>query len=449
MSFSDFIDFNTIHSCLLTATLYMIPLSRRRHFPLRLLGGIVLGILSGPFIILHQHMTTGASITHPSLSFHSFFFIGMKTLDNLGIYIVFLTLLFLFCCTLKLLPSVYCAACVYLTQDLAYTVFVVIMPSAAHRGGQTMKPGTLWIELLIVIIVNIIFYFLLVRNLLIQACQSKNCLFPLLYMLLIIICGRILGTYSRIWMSSRTYNMFRIILVYDILLTLTLLAGQILIFREYHFRRELAMESSLLDSQYQQFLTYQETVSNIRHKCHDLKHLLSALETAGRLPESHPYFQDLKNSILDYDSAINTGNHTLDALLNKTWSSCEQRDIQWTCMADGSSVAFMDPFDLFLMLGNALDNAIECVSSLSDTQKRFLSLQIQKKHQFTLITIKNYCTHTVHFHNGLPETTKSDATEHGYGMKTIQSIAQKYNGNLSAHLDDEIFTLTILLSPEL
>ena len=117
-------------------------------------------------------------------------------------------------------------------------------------------------------------------------------------MLFIIICGRILGTYSSVWMSSNTYNMFRIILVYDILLMLTLLTAQILIFREYHFRRELAMESSLLDSQYQQFQTYQETVNNIRHKCHDLKHLLFALETEGRLPESHPYFHELKGQIL-------------------------------------------------------------------------------------------------------------------------------------------------------
>lgn len=448
MNLSDFIDFNTIHSCLITASLYMIPLSKRSHFSLRLLCGIILGILLDPFIIIHQHMTTGLSIAHPSLSFHSFFFIGLKALDNLSIYIVFLTLLFCFCCSLKLLASAYCAACVYLTQDLAYTIFVVLMPSAAHRGSHPLKLNTLWLELLIMIILNIIFFFLLARRLLVQACQSENCLFPLLYMLFIIICGRILGTYSSVWISSRTYNMFRIILVYDILLTLTLLAAQILIFREYHFRRELAIESNLLDSQYQQFQTYQETVRNIRHKCHDLKHLLSALETEGRLPESHPYFQDLKNSILDYDSAINTGNHTLDALLSKTWSSCEQRNIQWTCMADGSSVTFMDPFDLFLMLGNALDNAIECISSIPDTQKRFLSVQIQKKHQFTLITIKNYCTHTVHFHNGLPETTKPDANEHGYGMKTIQSIAQKYNGSLSAHLDGEIFTLTILLSPD-
>ena len=449
MNLSDFIDFNTIHSCLVTACLYMIPLSRRSHFSLRLLCGIILGILFGPFIIIHQHMTTGLSIAHPPLSFRSFFFIALKALDNLSIYIVFLTLLFWFCCSLKLLSSAYCAACVYLTQDLAYTIFVVIIPSAAHRGSQPLKHDTLWLELLIMIILNIVFFFLFARRLLVQACQSENCLFPLLYMLFIIICGRILGTYSIVWMSSNTYNMFRIILVYDILLMLTLLTAQILIFREYHFRRELAMESSLLDSQYQQFQTYQETVNNIRHNCHDLKHLLFALETEGRLPESHPYFHELKQSILAYDSAINTENHTLDALLSRIWSRCEQRNIQWTCMADGSSVAFMDPFDLFLMLGNALDNAIECVSDIPEPQKRFLSVQIQSKHQLTLITIKNYCTHTLHFHNGLPETTKSDVVEHGYGMKTIQSIAQKYNGSLSVHLDDEIFTLSILLSPEL
>lgn len=63
-----------------------------------------------------------------------------------------------------------------------------------------------------------------------------------------------------------------------------------------------------------------------------------------------------------------------------------------------------------------------------------------------IILIKNYCDHPLDFHNGLPVTNKDNPKEHGYGMKTIQSIAEKYNGNLSIHLEDEIFTLAILLT---
>ena len=446
MFFSKFIDYNTIHSCILTAILFMIPLKKRDHFPLRLLSGVLLGILLNPSIILFQHVTIGLSIAHPHLTFQTFFKIALNTISNLSVYLLFLTIYFFACCSIHLLPAIYCAACAYLTQDLAYTIFAAIMPSAAHRGSHSWNPGTFWLEFCIVLIINFIFYFLLTKHLLSQACTGSQCLFPLLYALVIVIIGRILGTYSNIWLKSDTYNMFRIILFYDILLTFTLLAAQILIFREYRFQHELTLESSLRQTQYQQFQSYQKTVDNLRHKCHDLKHIIFALEADEKIPESASYFQDIRKSILDFDSTLNTGNATLDTLLGNICGICEQRQIQWTCIADGTLVDFVNAFDLYLMLGNALDNALECVSSIQETEKRFLSVHIQRRNQMVIILIKNYCDHPLDFHNGLPVTNKDNPKEHGYGMKTIQSIAEKYNGNLSIHLEDEIFTLAILLT---
>ncbi len=48
-------------------------------------------------------------------------------------------------------------------------------------------------------------------------------------------------------------------------------------------------------------------------------------------------------------------------------------------MADGSAVSFIDPIDLYTMLGNALDNAIESAAKISDPQKRLISVNIWKK----------------------------------------------------------------------
>lgn len=445
MTFSEFVDFNTIHSCIISAILFMLPLQKRKHFPLTLVGGILLGVLLNPLFIHHQHVTTGLAIAHPALNFQSFFKIALYTSDNLAVYLIFLSLYFFICCSIRLLSALYSAACVYLTQDLAYTIFVTILPSAAHRGARAWNIRTFWLEFCIVLIINLIFYFLLAKKLIPQVCAGNHCLLPLLYTLIIIITGKILGTYASIWLNSDTYNMFRIILFYDVLLSLTLLAAQVLIFREYRFRRELSLETSLRKAQYQQFQSYQGTVDNLRHKCHDLKHIIFALEADENTPAVSSYFQDIRKSILDFDSTLNTGNATLDALLGKVCGSCEQRNIQWTCIADGHALEFVNAFDLYLMLGNALDNALECVSSISDTEKRFLSVQIQKRNQMVLIFIKNYCDHPVRFSNGLPVTSKDNPAEHGYGMKTILSVTEKYNGNLSVHLEDEIFTLSILL----
>ena len=48
--------------------------------------------------------------------------------------------------------------------------------------------------------------------------------------------------------------------------------------------------------------------------------------------------------------------------------------------------------------------------------------------------------------DGLPLTTKNDHNSHGYGMKSIRYIVEKYNGNLIIDCNNNIFVLSILLS---
>ena len=58
--------------------------------------------------------------------------------------------------------------------------------------------------------------------------------------------------------------------------------------------------------------------------------------------------------------------------------------------------------------------------------------------------MKNYCSNNLEFKDNLPITTKDHSYEHGYGMKSISSIVDKYGGILSVSVDHDIFTLNIL-----
>ena len=97
------------------------------------------------------------------------------------------------------------------------------------------------------------------------------------------------------------------------------------------------------------------------------------------------------------------------------------------------------------MLGNALDNAIESVLKIEDIQKRFISIQIKRKSQMTIISIKNYCLQDFQFSNNSLVTSKQEKSEHGYGLKSIKSIVSKYNGHTKIKIEDTIFALNIIL----
>ena len=59
-----------------------------------------------------------------------------------------------------------------------------------------------------------------------------------------------------------------------------------------------------------------------------------------------------------------------------------QKHITFTCMADGKLISFMHVKDICSIFGNALDNAIECVSQFDDPEKRLITLSMYQKNRF-------------------------------------------------------------------
>lgn len=440
------IDLNVMQCSLFTTTLYMLPLSKRQNFPVRFILSVLFCLLLTPAIMLIQHQMIGGYWAS-SLKKDIFFFIhgSINTVSIMLLFIFCLTLCCYTCCQIKFIQSVYFATCSYLTQDLAYTIFVFLYPTAAHRGGQPLQIHTLWIEILISLLINIFFYFALIKKIFSHIDEGFNYVTSLVYVFFVISIGRTLGTFSKMSLQRHSMKMFQFLLLYDILLTVGLLISQILIYLEENYRRRLAMETRLNQQQYQQFKLFQNSTEDIRHKYHDLKHIIGALRMSNNSEENQHLLDNLENSIQYYDSTMNTGNSTLDALLNEVSYRCQQNQIQWTCLADGTALSHMNAFDLYVMLGNALDNAIEHTINSDLAEKQFISVNIRKSHQLAFITISNYCNKKPDFVNGIPSTTKSHKKEHGYGMKSIGSIVEKYNGQFHVTVKNDIFSLDIML----
>ena len=124
----------------------------------------------------------------------------------------------------------------------------------------------------------------------------------------------------------------------------------------------------------------------------------------------------------------------------------KKHQIRLTCVADGSLLNFMHVTDICTIFGNALDNAIESVLMQEDTQKRLIHIAVSSVRQFIFIQISNYCDYTVEHSEGqLPQTTKTDKKNHGFGLKSIRYSAQKYGGTLTVSTDKNWFELKLLI----
>lgn len=188
-----------------------------------------------------------------------------------------------------------------------------------------------------------------------------------------------------------------------------------------------------------------ETTEIINQKCHDLKHQIAGLKQMKDGPERNQFFYEVENAIMIYESAVKSGNDTLDLLLMDKLLYCEKHHIKLTCVADGSQISWMDTMDLYALFGNALDNAIECVSAEPEEDNRIVSFRISANGHMVSIHFENYVGHEVKMEHNLPVTSKKDKQYHGFGLLSIQRIVEKYKGTMSIRVENHVFRLNILL----
>lgn len=212
--------------------------------------------------------------------------------------------------------------------------------------------------------------------------------------------------------------------------------------------QELATQRQLWHQRKVQLEAAQENLDLLNCKYHDLKHYIAALRSQNSLQDSASVLDELEESVKVFDCAVRTGNTILDTVLTEKSLLCERRQITMTCVADGKLLQGMNTVDLYALLGNGVDNAVECVSQLSDPERRVISIEIFRVGDLVKIQIENFYGRQPQFEGDLPATTKSDREYHGFGLKSIRRTAEKYGGYMSVQAEDGLFLLHILLPAE-
>ena len=172
-------------------------------------------------------------------------------------------------------------------------------------------------------------------------------------------------------------------------------------------RQELAVMNLLWKKEQEQYRLSKENIALINHKCHDLKHQIRAIRGASK-EDMDKYLAEMEDSIRIYESIVKTGNEVLDTILTEKSLYCRERGITVSCVADGSQMEFINTVDLYAILGNALDNAIEAVEKFRQQEMRQIDVLIHRQQSFLVIQILNPIPSDSSFvyEEELPVTTK-------------------------------------------
>ena len=200
----------------------------------------------------------------------------------------------------------------------------------------------------------------------------------------------------------------------------------------------------LLKAREAQYEFSKENIEMIQKKSHDLKHQLRALERISD-EERKEKIREARETIDFYDAVVKTGHEALDIILTEKSVFCQNRKIRLSCTIHTSHLDAMEVIDLYTLLGNALDNAIEGVERLPLEEQRVISLTIRDQGEMVYILLENYYDGEASFVDGLPVTRKGDAQDHGFGVKSMREIVLRYGGEFRIFTQGQVFSLEILI----
>lgn len=215
--------------------------------------------------------------------------------------------------------------------------------------------------------------------------------------------------------------------------------------REMGMKKEIDAVNAILHRQYEQYNLSKENIETINRKYHDLKHQIAIIRAESDEEKREQYLAEMENDIKMYEAQNKTGNQVLDTILTGKHLYCVQHDINFTCVADGKLLDFMNVMDICTIFGNALDNAIESEEKLTDRSKRLIRIAVYSQNQFLIIRFENYCEEALVTEDALPVTTKKNKEYHGYGLKSIKNTVEKYGGSMTIHTEDNWFHLRLLI----
>jgi len=205
-------------------------------------------------------------------------------------------------------------------------------------------------------------------------------------------------------------------------------------------RLELARKQISIQKKYYDMLS--EQMIEMRRIKHDIRHFIGVMK--GLLEEEH--YDDLKRFLGEYNKKIEIDpipyfceNVVANSILGYYSLKAKERGIPFYCACSIPKQLLISDIDLCIVLGNALENAIESCSNLDNPEARFILNEVRVLNNQLLIKIENSYDGCLNFQNGKYISTKNEQTR-GMGILNIKKVVESYRGFTKIEHNEKVFT---------
>lgn len=255
------------------------------------------------------------------------------------------------------------------------------------------------------------------------------------FLLLIIFSMDELLNYEALTMSLRLH--IGIVGIISMLLTFTVIGLIMQGNKTAHYLAVAQLNKHYLELEEKHFRAYQHSQTETKRMRHDMKnHMLALAHLAQeeKLDELKKYIHQIGIEIEKSSIKLYTGNNFIDAIISEKYSMAQNEAIQFEIQGSLSEDLKIEAIDLCTVFSNAVDNGIEAVRKLSQSQ-RIIEILLAKQGNMVLLSFKNPIEKDEKVIVG--RTTKQDKLIHGYGLYNIKRVVEKYHGEMNIDTEEQ------------
>ena len=209
------------------------------------------------------------------------------------------------------------------------------------------------------------------------------------------------------------------------------------------------LEKALLQQQNRAYLNQLEIIKqsqeNLKEFRHNVKNHVLSLKTLIENNDNNAatdYLDSVFNSIDISDEYSKSGNNEIDSILNYKLNKADTYGIKTDININVPEKMNIRPFDLSVVLGNLLDNAIEATCKCNE---KIIKISAELDRNVLYINISNSFDGKLSFKGDKYVSTKVDAENHGLGLNCVQKSLEKYKGAIELRHSDNMFIVDVLL----
>ena len=202
------------------------------------------------------------------------------------------------------------------------------------------------------------------------------------------------------------------------------------------------------DYYYNQCKYMEDSSKHLKSFKHDIKnHMIAILGNIRekKYDDAEKYIKSiLGDELTDKMEYCNTGNIAVDSVLNYKFKLAIANNVALKNDINIPNDLIIAESDITVIVGNLLDNAITATTKLAPSERR-ISVKMNYDKGRMFILVENTFDGIYKQKDGEYQSLKPNRTDHGYGIKNVKRVIEKYDGYLDIDPKNSIFKALVIL----